>query len=275
VAISGDNQYIATGGWDRTLKMWRAQTGELVSTLKDTEGTVSCLDLSHDGTILVSGIDHHDSGDWMAVFAMKIWKLKDGKRTGMKHAEATHVGALQAVKVSPNGQLFIAGSADATMCVSNAKTGKDVKISYLPDDVLTGGLMCVAWSADGKLIAGGGDDHIIYVWDFEKDTRVRNTGKICRKKALVCLICRRGICPVGTSLGRLTGSAIRVCLYAFPRFQCVCVCARVRVCIWTSVTFTKLLVCEFVCVCVCVCVCVRAYVRIYSCHKRVSAHACR
>ncbi|MDP8964967.1 MAG: hypothetical protein M3O33_13505 [Cyanobacteriota bacterium] len=55
VAISPNNQTLATGSKDKTIKLWNLQTGKVKSTTSHLSDTVDSLTFSPNGKTLVSG----------------------------------------------------------------------------------------------------------------------------------------------------------------------------------------------------------------------------
>ena len=73
-----------------------------------------------------------------------------------------HEGWVNSVAFSPDGKLIVSGSADATVRLWDAATGKHV------GDPLTGhqrGVNSVAFSPDGQRIVSGGSDGSIRLWE--------------------------------------------------------------------------------------------------------------
>ena len=69
--FSPDGKTLATCGYDRLIKLWDVETGQLIRELKDHSDAVYGVAFSPDGTLLASG---------SADRAVKVWQVADGKR---------------------------------------------------------------------------------------------------------------------------------------------------------------------------------------------------
>lgn len=154
VRWSPDGRYLASSASDRdpTIKIWEAETGNLVRTLQGHTRRVTSVTWSPDGNYLASG-----SYD----FTIRIWEVKTGNLI-----TTISIGApLNAVAWSPNGNYLASGSADNIARIWEAQTGNLVR--ELRGH--TSGVTSVAWSPDGNYLASGGHffDGTIRIWEVE------------------------------------------------------------------------------------------------------------
>jgi hypothetical protein len=108
VALSADGQTLASGSWDKTIKVWNLSTGQAVRTLTGHTSIVQSVALSADGQTLVSG-------SWDKT--IKVWNLSTGQavRTLTDHTEG-----VISVAISADGQTLASGSWDKTIKVWGA-----------------------------------------------------------------------------------------------------------------------------------------------------------
>jgi WD40 repeat protein len=103
VAFSPDGTNLASGGFDRVVKLWGVEAGLAWATLAGHEGWVAAVAFSPDGATLASG--SHDQ-------TVKLWDTA----TGREIATLTgHTGNVYAVAFSPDGSWLASGSLDGTV----------------------------------------------------------------------------------------------------------------------------------------------------------------
>ena len=71
VAFSPDGQYLASGSWDKTVKLWHVESGECTRTMEGHSHPVYSVAFSPDGQYLASG-----SGD----NTVKLWSTPGRER---------------------------------------------------------------------------------------------------------------------------------------------------------------------------------------------------
>jgi WD40 repeat protein/serine/threonine protein kinase len=158
VAISPDGKRLVSGSLDTKLKVWDADTGQVVLSFKAHILPAYCVAISPDGKRLVSGSQDK---------TLKVWDADKGQELLILKG---HADAVWCVAISPDGKRLVSGSQDKTLKVWNADTGQEVltlKGHTLP---VTG----VAISPDGKRIVSGSDT--LKVWDADKGQELLSLG---------------------------------------------------------------------------------------------------
>lgn len=96
---------LASGSWDRTIKVWKVDTGSVESTLAGHTDSIYSVAFSPDGKFLASGSADHTIKLWDVVNKKEILTLSG------------HSGPVYFVAFSPDGKLVASGSADGTVNV--------------------------------------------------------------------------------------------------------------------------------------------------------------
>ena len=147
-ALSPNGKRIASGSWDKTIRIWSVKSGQEKRVLQGCESDVNCVAFSPNGKLLVSGLDNN------AIF---IWRVIDGKKHGELQGHNDKVTCLQ---FSPDGEFILSGSWDQTLRVWRASTGEEMnKLEGHQGWVLSGG-----FSSDGKFVVSGSDDNTVRIW---------------------------------------------------------------------------------------------------------------
>lgn len=190
VAFSPDGQLLASGSDDRTVRIWNVQTGDCLTTLEGHKHWVRSVTFSSDGRWLASGSDDRtvriwnvqtflehrtlQHENWVRSVAFSpdgrllasgsddemvwIWNIETGKclKTLRGHESWVH-----SVIFSPDGKRLVSSSQEATK-LWNVSDGKLLQsFQERADDVLSDGILPIALSPDGTLIAGGRQDETI------------------------------------------------------------------------------------------------------------------
>lgn len=155
VAFSPDGKLIASGSEDNSIKLWNAKTGKFIRTLKKSwwrrgyNAAILSVAFSPDGRSLISGSEDN---------TIKLWDVKTGKVQKTLKGEDFWVNS---VTFSPDRRTF-------------ASEGDKIKLWDITTDkplFNLDGVRVVAFSPDGRMLASGGLNNSIKLWDM-------NTGKV-------------------------------------------------------------------------------------------------
>ena len=151
VAYSPAGNRIVTGSYDNTAKVWNAETGMELVTLKGHSNGVTSVAYSLDGQRIVTGSSDETAKVWNAETGLEFITLKG------------HSDIVTSVDYSRDGQRIVTGSFDKTAKVWDAQTGQE--LFCLTDHTLA--LTSVAFSPDSKWIVTGSFDSTAKVRDAE------------------------------------------------------------------------------------------------------------
>lgn len=150
VQYSPDGQLIVTASLDSTLKLWNAETREIVRTLRGHVGGVNSFDFLPDGKRIASaGADG----------TIRIWEVESGRQI----MQIDEVRSVDAVAVHPDSEILASGAGES-LKFWDVEDGKLVR-SF---DYIWGNVTCVAFTTDGKYVSCGTDARIVDVWTVKE-----------------------------------------------------------------------------------------------------------
>ena len=177
---SGSGRLVYLGGGEdqgtcvgQEIRLWNANTGELINTLIGHTSVVNSVVFSPDGKTIASG-----SGHWMGYEStysageeVRLWNANTGE---LIKTLTGHKDVVSSVVFSPDGNLIVSGdwydwdgylssgTWSGEIRVWDAETGEHLKTLTGH----TGGVSSVAFRPDGKTLASGRTDGTILLWDF-------------------------------------------------------------------------------------------------------------
>ncbi|HJT34391.1 MAG TPA: serine/threonine-protein kinase [Pirellulales bacterium] len=150
IAISPDDEILATAGSDKAIQVWNAKGLTPKLRLEGHTGPVNGLSFNHDGRRLASvGWDRN----------VHLWDTAGGKPV---NSWSGHDGDIWAVVFSPDGSKLATGGLDGAVKLWNAETG-ELLATYLGHNTA---IHTLAFNHDGALLASGGRDGAVRIWQM-------------------------------------------------------------------------------------------------------------
>ena len=151
VMYSSDSSLVATGSWDRTIRIWNANSRQLLHTLTEHTEPVRSVAFSPGSSLIASG--GRDK-------TIQIWNAETGENV---RTLTGHTGDVYSVAFSPDGSTLVSGGGDQTVRLWDVQTGDLLKTMRQH----AGPVQAAVFSPDGTLIASGGADKTVRLWDAQ------------------------------------------------------------------------------------------------------------
>jgi len=157
IAVHPNQKSFAVGYSDHQIRVFDAESLDLLHTIPAHQNSVFALRYSPDGTFLLSGSrDAH----------LKVWEVNQDYQ--LHESIVAHMYAINSIAFSPDGQYFITGSMDKSIKVWEIATFKLRKVIDRARHAGHGtSVNKLWWSPYQNYIVSGSDDRTVSVWSLK------------------------------------------------------------------------------------------------------------
>ncbi len=156
IVCSLNGRTIASSSYDKTIRLWDSETGELRRKLEGHTDSVRCVTWSPDGNLLVSSSDDN---------TIRIWNPETGRQEGVLEG---HTERVPNVTFSFDGQFLTSKSGDGSARLWRTETWETIAIleeltsSFWPPSI--------AFHPTEHILATLGErDTVIRIWELDYD----------------------------------------------------------------------------------------------------------
>ena len=164
LAFSPDGSLLACADSTQAIHIWDPEAGKSLHILREHDEEIRCLAFSPDGQRLASG---------GADQVIHLWDAHQGR---LLSGRGDHILLRTQIAVTPDGSRLASTCGGAGLRIWNtetreglterqaegAKTGQELAPAPVPEDAA---MDVLAGSLDGRLLAGGGNDNRLRIWE--------------------------------------------------------------------------------------------------------------
>jgi len=147
VAISPNDEIVASGSWDDTIILWRAFDGAMLHHLRGHSESVFSIAFSPDSSTLAS---------CDAVGQVILWDVESGEKLNAFQAHETYT---RGIAISPEGKYLATGASDETVKIWDPEGGNLLK------SLDACSVRDIEFSMNGDILAAGCGDEQMMFWN--------------------------------------------------------------------------------------------------------------
>jgi WD40 repeat protein len=177
VLVTNDRKFVVTGGFDKTIKVWDIEAGQLAREIfgeigTGSNGMIYCMALSPDNKMLaVGGWFGRNDGETEELGDIRVFDFATGK---MLFVLKGHLNVIHAVEFSPDGKFLLSSSAEDELFLWDLSTKKIARRYNHADKKLPVGVDDEVRdiAANGKKFVTADQYGRIKLWDIDKKNTI-------------------------------------------------------------------------------------------------------
>jgi WD40 repeat protein len=155
VCWSSDGKKLATCSEDQTIRIWNAEGGKALAALRGHTGRVTSVVWCNGDQQLVSSSDDG---------TVRFWSTEPRDETPRLHVD----GGVNDLAWSPNGLRIAASQGKGPVMLFDPTDGESPIVFGKESSSCS-----ISWASNGKLLASGGCDRAVHVWNVDSGAEVR------------------------------------------------------------------------------------------------------
>ena len=158
LAADASGRWLASGGADKTVKLWNLETRQIKRTYRNHSDFVSALAVSAD-TNLVAAASLDGS--------IKLWSTLSSRP---QRTFTAHKARVTSIAFSANSELLASAAEDGTVRIRGLKGAR----SYWTLNGMEQGARTVAFAPNGRALITGGQDGVVTMWALPEPALAQN-----------------------------------------------------------------------------------------------------
>jgi transcription initiation factor TFIID subunit 5 len=151
---SPHGHYFATGGWDKTVRVWMQDRATPPRLLVGHDTPISAIAWHPNGTYIFSASDDTDK-------SIRMWSVVTGDCVRVFHGHTDYISALEC---APNGKILASADSGGNIIFWDLQKGVRIKRSRGHGK---GGIWSLSFNVECNVLASGGQDGTVRLWDVE------------------------------------------------------------------------------------------------------------